>query len=99
MSQLDKELQERIDEPASEEAERETRLTPAEATAQMRIKVPAQRNAKLRTLLERVNADDGLKAWWHVANVNAIKRLGDQRPLLGAHPDRGQHRPAPAAGS
>ncbi len=76
MSQLDKELQERIDEPASEEAERETRLTPAEATAQMRIKVPAQRNAKLRTLLERVNADDGLKAWWHVANVNAIKRLG-----------------------
>jgi len=76
VSQLDKELQERIDEPASEEAERETRLTPAEATAQMRIKVPAQRNAKLRTLLERVNADDGLKAWWHVANVNAIKRLG-----------------------
>ena len=76
MSQLDKELQERIDEPVSEEAERETRLTPAEATAQMRIKVPAQRNAKLRTLLERVNADDGLKAWWHVANVNAIKRLG-----------------------
>jgi metal-dependent HD superfamily phosphatase/phosphodiesterase len=76
VSQLDNELQERIDEPVSEEAERETRLTPAEATSQMRIKVPAQRNAKLRTLLERVNADDGLKAWWHVANVNAIKRLG-----------------------
>ena len=75
MSQLDKELRERIDEPA-EEAERETRLTPADATAQMRIKVPAQRNAKLRTLLERVNADEGLKAWWHVANINAIKRLG-----------------------
>ncbi|MDX6490477.1 MAG: uncharacterized protein QOD43_722, partial [Gaiellaceae bacterium] len=76
MSQLDKELRERIDEPVSEEAERETRLTPADATAQMRIKVPAQRNAKLRTLLERVNADEGLKAWWHVANINAIKRLG-----------------------
>jgi uncharacterized protein len=76
VSQLDKELRERIDEPVSEEAERETRLTPADATAQMRIKVPAQRNAKLRTLLERVNADEGLKAWWHVANINAIKRLG-----------------------
>jgi uncharacterized protein len=76
VSQLDKELRERIDEPVSEEAEREVRLSPAEAVAQMRIKVPAQRNRKLRTLLERVNADDGLKALWHVSNVNAVKRLG-----------------------
>ena len=76
MSELDKELQERIDEPASPEAEREARLSPREATAQMRINVPAQRNAKLRKVLERVNADEGLKAWWHVANVNAVKRLG-----------------------
>jgi metal-dependent HD superfamily phosphatase/phosphodiesterase len=76
VSQLDKELRERIDEPASPEAEREARLSPREATAQMRINVPAQRNAKLRKILERVNADDGLKAWWHVANVNAVKRLG-----------------------
>jgi len=76
VSQLDKELRERIEEPASDEAEREARLPPADATAQMRIKVPAQRNAKLRTVLERVNADEGLKAWWHVANVNAVKRLG-----------------------
>jgi metal-dependent HD superfamily phosphatase/phosphodiesterase len=70
------ELQQRIDEPVSQEAVEETRLTPAEATAQMRINVPAQRNRKLRTLLERVNADEQLKAWWHVANVNAVKRLG-----------------------
>jgi len=42
----------------------------------MRIKVPAQRSRKLRTLLDRVNADAGLKAWWHVSNVNAVKRLG-----------------------
>src|ERR671937_3147151 len=76
MSQLDKELRERIDEPASAEAEREARLSPRDATAQMRINVPAQRNAKLRKILERVNGDDGLKAWWHVANVNAVKRLG-----------------------
>jgi uncharacterized protein len=76
VSQLDKELRERIDEPASKEAEREARLAPADATAQMRIKLPAQRNAKLRKVVERANADEGLKAWWHVANVNAVKRLG-----------------------
>jgi uncharacterized protein len=76
VSQLDKELRERIEEPASGEAEREARLTPKEAVAKMRIKVPAQRSRKLRALLERVNADDGLKAEWHVANVNAVKRLG-----------------------
>src|SRR5439155_21451647 len=58
------------------EAEREARLSPREAAAQMRINVPAQRNAKLRKVLERVNADEGLKSWWHVANVNAVKRLG-----------------------
>ena len=76
MSQLDKELRERIEEPASKEAEREARLSPAEATAQMRINVPAQRNRKLRTLLGRVNEDESLKAFWHVSNVNAVKRLG-----------------------
>src|ERR671930_503085 len=37
MSQLDPELRERIEEPASEEAEREARLTPAQATGQMGI--------------------------------------------------------------
>jgi metal-dependent HD superfamily phosphatase/phosphodiesterase len=76
VSQLDKELRERIDEPVSPEAEREARLSPEEAVAQMRIKVPAQRSRKLRTILDRVNADDGLKAYWHVSNVNAVKRLG-----------------------
>jgi uncharacterized protein len=76
VSQLDPELRERIEEPASPEAEREARLSPAEATAQMRINVPAQRNRKLRTLLGRVNEDETLKAYWHVSNVNAVKRLG-----------------------
>ena len=76
MSQLDRELRERIEEPASEAAEREARLAPADATAQMRIRLPAQRNAKLRKLVERANSDEELKAWWHVANVNAVKRLG-----------------------
>ena len=54
MSEIDPELRERIDEPASEEAERDARLTPAEAVAQMRINVPAQRSRKLRAFLEGV---------------------------------------------
>ena len=41
----------------------------------MRINVPPRGNRKLRTLLDRVNADEQLKAWWHVANVNAVERL------------------------
>src|SRR5215218_7961784 len=72
---LDKETEARIDQPVSDEAERETRLTPAQAVAAMRINVPARANRKLRTLLERVNADTQIKAWWHVANVNAVSRL------------------------
>jgi uncharacterized protein len=72
---LDKETEERIEQPVSAEAERETRLTPSEAVAQMRINVPVRGNRKLRRLLERVNADTQLKAWWHVSNVNAVARL------------------------
>jgi uncharacterized protein len=41
----------------------------------MRIKVPVRGNRKLRTLLERVNADRQLKGWWHVSNVNAGARM------------------------
>src|SRR6187455_1076427 len=72
---LDKETEERIDQPVSEQAERETRLTPAEAVDHMRIRAPERANKKLRTLLERVNADKTLKGWWHVANVNAVVRM------------------------
>jgi uncharacterized protein len=72
---LDKETEARIDQPVSDEAERETRLTPAEAVEAMRINVPVRGNRKLRTLLERVNEDKQLKGWWHVANVNAVVRM------------------------
>ena len=61
--------------PLSDEALRDTRLTPAEAVAGMHIRVPARGNRKLRQLLENVEADKQLKAWWHVANVNAVVRL------------------------
>ena len=72
---LDRQTEERIEEPVSAEAKRETRLTPAQAVQQMRINVPARGNRKLRALIERVNTDRQLKAWWHVANVNATSRL------------------------
>ena len=61
--------------PPPAELEREARMTPAQAVAQMRIRVPARGNRKLRSVLERVNADTELKALWHVSNVNAIARL------------------------
>jgi uncharacterized protein len=72
---LDPKTEERIEQPISSEAEREVRLTPSEAVAQMRINVPTRGNRRLRTLVSRVNADTQLKAWWHVANVNATARL------------------------
>ena len=72
---IDKETAERIDQPIPEEAEREARLTPSEAIERMRINVPVRGNRKLRTIVERVNADKQLKAWWHVSNVNAVARM------------------------
>jgi metal-dependent HD superfamily phosphatase/phosphodiesterase len=74
-TQLDPETRERIADPVSKEAERETRLKPAEAVKQMRIRVPVRANKKLRTVIDRVNKDDQLKGWWHVANVNAVARM------------------------
>ena len=72
---LDRETEKRIEQPVSLEAERETRLSPTEAIAQMRIRVPVRANRKLRTVIERVNQDAQLKGWWHVANVNAVARM------------------------
>jgi len=72
---IDKETADRIDQPVAVEAEQEARLTPAEAIERMRINVPVRGNRKLRTLIERVNSDKQLKAWWHASNVNAVARM------------------------
>jgi hypothetical protein len=72
---LDPETENRIEEPVAAEAVRETRLSPAEAVASMRITLPVRGNRKLRRVLERANEDVVLKAWWHVSNVNAAVRL------------------------
>jgi hypothetical protein len=53
----------------------DARLTPGEAVAAMHLRVPARGNRKLRRLLENVEADKQIKAWWHAANVNAVVRL------------------------
>lgn len=43
----------------------------------LQINVPGNgRNAKLREVIERVNADDELYALWIAGNVNAVERLG-----------------------
>ena len=73
--QLDPETEQRIDEPIPDEAMRETRLSPAQAVAQMRINLPVRGNRKLRRVMERVNEDRQLKGWWHVSNVNAVVRM------------------------
>lgn len=62
---------------ASQEArhdERPRRLADRFAN-RIQIAVPDRHNAKLRSLMERVNADDDLYALWLAANVNAVERL------------------------
>jgi metal-dependent HD superfamily phosphatase/phosphodiesterase len=75
VSSVSDSTEERIEHPVSPEAERETRMTPKQAAAEMRIRVPVRANRTLRTVIERVNRDDQLKGWWHVANVNAVARM------------------------
>jgi metal-dependent HD superfamily phosphatase/phosphodiesterase len=61
--------------PISQEAVRETRLTPSQAVEGMRIRIPVRANRKLRRVIDAVNEDRQLKGWWHVSNVNAVVRL------------------------
>jgi uncharacterized protein len=49
--------------------------TPSEAIAAIRIRAPTRGNRRLEQLFEAVNADPQVKAWWHMAGVNAA-RLG-----------------------
>ncbi len=57
------------------EAERGAHLAPDEAVAAMRISLPARGNRVLREVVSRANDDLSLRAWWHVANVNAVRRM------------------------
>jgi len=51
-------------------------LSPRETLDQARVRAPTRGNRRLERLLEGVNADDQVKAWWHVSAVNATRRLG-----------------------
>ncbi len=68
-------IEEVIEESLALESAYATLLSPTEAVAAMHLRVPARGNRKLRRILERIEADDQIKAWWHVANVNAVARL------------------------
>ena len=46
-----------------------------ESIAAIRVKAPTRGNRRLEGLLDAANADEQLKVWWHVAQVNA-NRLG-----------------------
>jgi metal-dependent HD superfamily phosphatase/phosphodiesterase len=49
--------------------------TPADAIAGARVRAPTRGNRRLEALLEGVNADAELRAWWHMAQVTS-ERLG-----------------------
>ena len=45
--------------------------TPSEATERARVKAPTRGNRRLEKLLDGVNADPEVRAWWHMAQVNS----------------------------
>lgn len=47
-----------------------------EFIAEARINVPTRGNRTLDELVQRVNRDDELRTWWHIANLNAVARMG-----------------------
>ena len=51
-------------------------LSLREAVAQARVRAPSRGNRRLERLLDAVNADEQVKAWWHASAVNATRRLG-----------------------
>ncbi|HEV2075203.1 MAG TPA: hypothetical protein VGR10_03105, partial [Thermoleophilaceae bacterium] len=50
-------------------------LRPTEAIGGVHVKAPTRGNRRLEALFRAANADDQLKAWWHMQHVNA-GRLG-----------------------
>ena len=51
-------------------------IPPRDALAEVRLRAPTRGNRRLERLIEVVNADEQVKAWWHVSAVNATRRLG-----------------------
>jgi metal-dependent HD superfamily phosphatase/phosphodiesterase len=53
----------------------ERRKSPREAIADAQVRAPTRGNRKLEKFLAGVNADDQVRAWWHMAQVTS-ERLG-----------------------
>lgn len=54
----------------------EPAIPPRQALDEIRVRAPTRGNRRLERLLDAANADEQLKAWWHVSAVNATRRLG-----------------------
>jgi metal-dependent HD superfamily phosphatase/phosphodiesterase len=52
-----------------------TRKPPKEAIAEARVKAPTRGNRKLEGFLDAINADEQVRTWWYMAQVNS-ERLG-----------------------
>src|SRR5215217_5125987 len=64
------------DAPERQVAATDDRSVPlAERVDSAHISIPARGNRRLQALVDAVNADQQVKAWWHSAAVNA-ERLG-----------------------
>ncbi|MGH2953199.1 MAG: HD domain-containing protein [Solirubrobacterales bacterium] len=71
-------MSDRDDTQAAEELESgpgELGRSPAEATEPARVRVPTRGNRRLEALLDAVNGDQEVRAWWHMAQVTS-ERLG-----------------------
>jgi uncharacterized protein len=51
------------------------RKPPREATAEARVRAPSRGNRRLEALLDAVNADPQIRAWWYMAQLTS-ERLG-----------------------
>jgi metal-dependent HD superfamily phosphatase/phosphodiesterase len=52
-----------------------TRKPPREAIAEAHVRAPTRGNRRLESFIDSVNADDQVRGWWYMAQVNA-ERLG-----------------------
>jgi uncharacterized protein len=64
-----------VDEAETATGPGERGRSPAEVVERARVRVPTRGNRRLEALLDGVNADQELRAWWHMAQVTS-ERLG-----------------------
>ena len=65
---------ERVTEAETASGPDERGTSPREAIERARVRVPTRGNRRLEALLDGVNADAELRAWWHMAQVTSERR-------------------------